>query len=326
MASTPSNALLGALASRPALVGALTMYACCYWASGRAISRPAPFGPRWLAVLVANLLTWIMRVIGQCPITAVPPEKPLVPGRQAVVVWHPHGGYTTMCLMHCAQFTASAKPLQWYPGVAPLLFKLPLFREMLLLLNARSVVGKSLEALLAAGHSIGVQPGGIPEQLLSDHRREIALFPRKLGFVRLAMRHGTDLLPVYIFGENQAYITLGERGIAFSASCFKWIGVPLVPVTGRLGLPWLVPTPTDVHVRWGNAVAVGAPSRDPSDEEVAAVFCRYLTELRRIFDKHKDACLPPEVAARGLTVLFHGKGEDPDGAQVQAVKSSASKL
>ena len=41
--------LLEALARRPALVGALSLYACFYVAAGRAITRPAPFGPRCAA-------------------------------------------------------------------------------------------------------------------------------------------------------------------------------------------------------------------------------------------------------------------------------------
>jgi len=169
-----------------------------------------------------------------------------------------------MCFMHCAQFTVQASPLTWYPafldsprtsprtspgpflqaspltwypGVAPLLFRLPLFRELLLLVNARSVAARSLEGLCAAGLSVGVQPGGIPEQLVADHTRELAVFSRRLGFVRLAMRHGMPLLPVYIFGESQAYTTLGDGGRALSAWCFKWLGAPLAPVLGRENVP-----------------------------------------------------------------------------------------
>ena len=84
-----------------------------------------------------------------------------------------------------------------------MLFNVPFFREAALLLNARSVDGKTIEKLATAGRNVGIQPGGIPEQLQSDHRREIAVFPPRLGFVRLAMRHGAYLLPAYIFGENQ---------------------------------------------------------------------------------------------------------------------------
>lgn len=161
-----------------------------------------------------------------------------------------------------------------------------------------------------------MQPGGIPEQLRSDHRREIALFPKRLGFVRLAMRHGVDLLPVYIFGENQAYTTLGPTGAAFSRACFRMLGVPLVPVTGRFGLPWLVPNPTPVHVRWGEPVRTGPPNAQPSEAEVTAVFERYVAELKRLFDAHKDACLPPEVAAKGLEIGFSGGTPKPPHAKL----------
>ena len=51
--TSSTTLLLEALARRPALVGALSLSACCYVAAGRAITRPAPFGPRWLAALVA---------------------------------------------------------------------------------------------------------------------------------------------------------------------------------------------------------------------------------------------------------------------------------
>mmetsp|Transcript_36859 Transcript_36859/g.118944 ORF Transcript_36859/g.118944 Transcript_36859/m.118944 type:complete len:86 (+) Transcript_36859:287-544(+) len=47
--TSSTTLLLEALARRPALVGALSLYACCYVAAGRAITRPAAFGPRCAA-------------------------------------------------------------------------------------------------------------------------------------------------------------------------------------------------------------------------------------------------------------------------------------
>ena len=62
----------------------------------------------------------------------------LEPSQQYLVVWHPHGAYTTMALMVGADMSIRAEPLTWFPIVAPLLFSLPILREALLLLNARS--------------------------------------------------------------------------------------------------------------------------------------------------------------------------------------------
>jgi len=75
--------------------------------------------------------------------------------------------------------------------------------------------------------------------------------------------------------------------------------------------PRLVPVPTSVHVRWGNPVPTGPRNENPTLEQVEAVFEAYLAELRRVFDAHKDACLPPEVAASGLAVRFTGKPAGP---------------
>lgn len=285
-----------------ALLLAILLYLIWRRASARAIHSTRPWGPRWLAALTGLAFSKLMSVVGKIPVFLYPPSKGVDHKKQHVVVWHPHGAYTTMAFMHCGYHSATQQPLTWFPGIAPVLFNVPFFREAALLLNARSVNAKTLEKVAAAGRNVGVQPGGIPEQLESDHRREIAYFPPRLGFVRLAMRHGADLLPAYIFGENQAYTTYAS-GRQFSQWAYKLLGVPIVPITGRWGLPWLVPNKVDIHVCWGNAVSVGPKIADPTDAQVEEVFGRYVAELERVFDENKDKCLPPEVAARGLTIV-----------------------
>ena len=54
---------------------------------------------------------------------------------------------------------------------------------------------------------------------------------------------------------------------------------------------------------------------EASDAEVEAVFEAYVTELRGVFDAHKDACLPPDVAARGLTVIRREDAKSPTPAR-----------
>jgi len=271
-------------------------------ATAGAIHSVRPWGPRWLAALTGLAFSRLMSVVGKNSVSLKPPPNGVDKSKQHVVVWHPHGAYTTMAFMHCGYHSATEQPVSWFPGIAPILFNVPLFRETALLLNARSVGAKTIEKLAAAGVTVGVQPGGIPEQLQSDHTREIAVFPPRLGFIRLAMRHGADLLPAYIFGENQAYTTYAS-GRKFSQWAYKLLGAPIVPITGRWGLPWLVPNKVAIHVRWGNTVSVGPKNGDPTDAQVDEVFQRYTAELLRVFNEHKDACLPPDVAARGLTIV-----------------------
>lgn len=309
-----SNRLWEAVQQRPWLLLAFTVYAVWFRVTAHANRTVGPWGPRWLARLVGLLQSRLMSVVGRIPLSMTPPPKGVDRERQHVVVWHPHGAYTTMAFMHCGHQNACAQPLSWFPGIAPILFNVPFFREAALLLNARSVSGSVMEKLLEAGHTVGIQPGGIPEQLQSDHTREIAVFPPRLGFVRMAMRTGAPLVPAYIFGENQAYTTYA-LGRWMSQLAYKYLGAPLVPITGRWGLPWLVPHPVHVAVRWGDAVDVGAPNPDPTDAQVEAVFERYVAELQRVFEAHKHTCLPPDVAARGLTIVRRSSSSRKTGAK-----------
>jgi hypothetical protein len=292
------------------------LYAVWYAWTRDVPNRPGHWGPRWLARALSFFLTRLLGDVNGSPLASVGlPSPPVDPSKQHLVVWHPHGAFTCMTFMHCAYQSQKKAPMGWFPGIAPVLFKVPFFREMVMLLDARSVEPKVLEQLASAGQTIAIQPGGIPEQLEANSDREVAIFPPKLGFIRLAMRHGIPLLPVYVFGENQSYDTCGPFGRAVSRAIFRATGVPVVPITGKWRIPWLVPLPVDVHIRWGQPVPVGPANDNPTDAEVDAVFQTYVTALTSLFDAHKYECLPRKVAERGLTVIKrplkqHGEGVD----------------
>ncbi len=285
-----------------------------------ATERVGPWGPRWLARIASLLLTRLLGKVGRVPLRSVSyvDRDAIDPCKQHLVVWHPHGPFTTMAFMHCGRLSATGEPLTFYPGIAPFLFDVPVFRELALLLNARSVDARVISSLAQAGMHVGIQPGGVPEQVQSDHTREVAVFPPRRGCVRTAMRHGARLLPVYIFGENQAYTT-SDAGRQIAAATMRRLGVPLPVVQGRFGLPWLVPKPVDVHLCWGRPVDAGPPNAHPTDEEVEEVFVRYVAELRRVFDANAKRCLPADVAAKGLSIIDRRDGRGSEGVPVQAL-------
>merc|ERR1712232_35207 len=129
---------------------------------------------------------------------------------------------------------------------------------------------------------------------------EQAFFPAKLGFIRLAIKYGTPLLPIYIFGVNQLFKKL--NGLEWLTKLIKSMtGLTFPFVTAKFGIPMagLMPIATDIHIRWGSPVDVGAPDADPSEARVEEVYTKYVTEVTRLFNANAKDCLPPAVAAKG---------------------------
>eukprot|EP00879_Flechtneria_rotunda_P030739 GHRR01033412.1.p1 GENE.GHRR01033412.1~~GHRR01033412.1.p1 ORF type:complete len:368 (-),score=119.54 GHRR01033412.1:197-1300(-) len=81
------------------------------------------------------------------------------------------------------------------------------------------------------GVSVGLMVGGIAEMFMirKDHER-IKLKDRK-GFVRIALEHGTDILPVYMFGANQVLnmASINCTGSAWTLHAFVQLTVVRMP-------------------------------------------------------------------------------------------------
>lgn len=278
-----------------------------------------PWGPNWLARAASGCLMafgsfWLNFSHNGEELAA---KGIFGEGQQYVMAWHPHGAFTIAALYFISSFWA-----RHYPGntprfvcVAPLLLKIPILSEYLLLCHARDQDRKTFDGLLATGATVAVQPGGLIEQVETDDAQERVFFPGNLGFVRLALRHGKPLLPVYAFGENQLFQTTSwVKNLnswfyrKFKTGNMVVLGLGGVPSTPLMPSPLLLPRfKSGLHVRWGNPVEVGSPVEDPSDELVQLVFERYVQELRRLFNEYKDECLPPAVAAKGLEVIVRTK-------------------
>jgi len=311
------------------LATAVALWAAWYHLVLRNASRQTtPWGPEWLAVALSSGVyrasSWYLRFTHNG-------EEALSNGiwkkqQQYVVVWHPHGAYTIAALCFVSHFWATGYPGgvrgDRYVCIAPLLFRIPFLSEFLLLCGARSQDSKTFNNLLASGATVGVQPGGLFEQVSTDHTQERVYFPARLGFVRLAMKHGVPILPIYAFGENQLYATTPfTRKI--NAWFYRNFKIGSVLVMGQYGLP--IPYfRRDLHIRFGESVSLSAPNADPTDAQVKEYFDEYMVGLTNLFGKYKDDCLPEKVASLGLKVEVRGSSSSDNGSAAckTAVKTS----
>jgi len=284
----------------------------------RVIRRPQNWGPDKRVIESAAIFTWLMGIGGTpcfSQLADMKQEKS-VPQKQVLGCFHPHGSLLLGSIINIAG--QSRNPDGRFNGIfmgaADALFQIPVLREFSLLYNTRPASSDFIDATLTAGKSIAISPGGIHEMLATDPSCERVFFPPNLGFVRKAMKFGVPLLPMYTFGENQIFdvpewsrvpSTLFRKLTSLGRAKHKGAGVPL-PI-GRWGIPGVPKKlPTGVSTYVGNEIEVGPPNLNPTDAEVKEIFFKYLVELYQLFEAHAQTCLPAEVAAKGLIVIWRG--------------------
>ncbi|KAL9713380.1 diacylglycerol O-acyltransferase 1 [Leucoagaricus gongylophorus] len=227
-------------------------------------------------------------------------EMDLPPDRPYVFGYHPHGIIGMGAL---ATFATEAMGFsEQFPGITPHLltlasnFKVPFYRELLMAMGIYSVSKASCSNILKAGpgSSITIVVGGAAESL-SAHPGTVNLTLRKrLGFIKVAIQHGADLVPVFSFGENDIYEQMpNEKGTTVYMLQKKFQSIfgftlPLFHGRGLLNYNLgLLPYRRRIVVVIGKPISVKQHDR-PTTEEVRAIQEQYIAQLTRIWDTYKN--------------------------------------
>ena len=175
-------------------------------------------------------------------------------------------------------------------------------REFTLLFGAVGADRATFEAMLGTGANVVVYPGGLDEANDDTASSAIAIRTRK-GFVRLAVKHGVDVLPMFCFGELEAVGAVRPLPRGLSDFLRRKLRVSTTLFVGRFGL--FVPrrVPFDLCVGAPVSVAKRAPGTPEYDAEVQRVYEAYIAEIAQTFEMHKVAC---GYANRKL--VFSGSG------------------
>ncbi|XP_015253546.1 PREDICTED: diacylglycerol O-acyltransferase 2-like [Cyprinodon variegatus] len=226
----------------------------------------------------------------------------LNPNKNYIFGSHPHG---IMCVGAFACFsTESCGFAETFPGLQATLailaglFKIPLFREYLMCAGLCPVSKPSLVHLLSKsgkGNAVVIVVGGAAESLASSPGINRVVMRQRKGFVRTALEHGADLVPVYSFGENELFqqVILSEGSLGRRLQdLFKSIMgfAPCLFVGERFALlPFRKPVTTVV----GSPISV-PKCVTPTDEQVDHYHRLYMEALTKLFHEHKVSCGLPE--------------------------------
>ncbi|XP_014207549.1 2-acylglycerol O-acyltransferase 1 [Copidosoma floridanum] len=187
-------------------------------------------------------------------------------------------------------------------------FKPPLYREYVCSFGACSCDEGSMNYLLSTkpterdgptedpvqGRIVVIMVGGASEAFKCKPNTYSILVKRRKGFVRVALKNGTPLVPVFSFGETDLYNQMSspEGSLVRRTQEFlkKATGVaPILPI-GRGFFQYsfgLVPRRKPIHI------VVGAPLEipkieKPTAEQIDEYHSKFVEKLVELFETHKS--------------------------------------
>ncbi|XP_014816095.1 PREDICTED: 2-acylglycerol O-acyltransferase 2 [Calidris pugnax] len=269
------------------------------------IDREKPSkGGRKINVLRNSIIWRYMR--DYFPVTLVKTAE-LDPRQNYLMGFHPHGVLAAGAFINFCTEASGFSTL--FPGITPhlmmlsLWFRIPFFRDYIMSGGLVSSDKESASYVLQkpeGGNVLAIIVGGAQEALDARPGSYTLLLKKRKGFVRLAIQHGTPLVPIFSFGENDLFDQVRNpkgswlRQIQHRLQQIMGISLPLFHARGIFQYSFgLIPYRRPIFTVVGKPIPVQRKHR-PSEEEVDQVHQKYLSELCKLFEEHKAKYNIPE--------------------------------
>ncbi|EMP37285.1 2-acylglycerol O-acyltransferase 1 [Chelonia mydas] len=225
----------------------------------------------------------------------------LDPSHNYLFGFHPHGILATGAFGNfCTEYTGFK---ELFPGFTPYLhilpvwFGCPFFRDYILGTGLVSASEKSLSHVLnndRGGHIAVIVIGGAEESLDAYPGSLTLNILKRRGFIKMALKNGAHLVPVFSFGENELFKQVANPEGSWLRNLQerlrKTVGftLPLFHARGIFQYSFgLMPYRKSIHTVVGKPITV-KQNLKPTLEEIEQLHQTYLRELSKLFEEHKD--------------------------------------
>lgn len=179
-------------------------------------------------------------------------------------------------------------PHKFVGCVTSSIFAVPLMKHFMAWTRAVDADRQSISNLINRGESPTICPGGVQEVLeMEPGSKECVLYlKRRRGIVKLALKHGTPILPSFTFGQRDAYSFWIPRTTWMRKLSSKLQFSPMV-YFGIFNLPFSQPRPVHVNVVVGTPIKV-EKNEAFTDKDIDGVQDELLTAMERIYEQNKE--------------------------------------
>lgn len=176
---------------------------------------------------------------------------------------------------------------------APILFQLPVISYFMKSIGYIPAKSKQiLETLQKKEESVGIFLDGIAgmfqkNDIFGDSLEERAYVAKRKGIVKIALRAGVPIIPVYAFGHTSAYTVVVDP-FGFLEYLSNALETSLTPMFGRWG--WFLGPPKRVPVTLALGEPIHCPlTQEPTKEEIHAYHAKMVAGFEAVFNQHKAA-------------------------------------
>ena len=212
---------------------------------------------------------------------------PLDPKETYVMGFHPHGilPLTCMWIQFTSQWQVLLPDIFACPLSASVVHHVPIIRDILQWLGVREVSRKSFENALRSGQSVVLVPGGQAEMIESQSGiKQMRLYTRHRGFLRLAMQHGVSVVPILSMKEPEIMDNVRWPSVQRWTVRKFHIPFPHFPY-GWAYLP--IPRPVPLTIVVGQPIPLKCTA-DPTEAQLNAVHKQYFDQVSHLYEKYKE--------------------------------------
>mmetsp|Transcript_27285 Transcript_27285/g.55659 ORF Transcript_27285/g.55659 Transcript_27285/m.55659 type:complete len:314 (-) Transcript_27285:882-1823(-) len=172
-------------------------------------------------------------------------RKQITNGKSFLFAAQPHG-IITYCGM-CAAATNPDDVLAVPTAAASVVLNMPILKNLMGIFNLVDASASNIKRILSkknkdgSGTCILIYIGGIAELFKSCRTEERLYLAKRKGFIKLALREGVDVIPIYLFGNTSVLSALKHGPLASLSRKFQ---VSLTLFWGK----WFLPVPRDEKV------------------------------------------------------------------------------
>jgi 2-acylglycerol O-acyltransferase 2 len=175
----------------------------------------------------------------------------------------------------------------WSPTESPtaaanVITSIPILKHIVGIFGITDASSRGLTKTLKK-KSVVLYIGGIAELFLSSENEEKLFIRKRKGFIKLALRTGVEIIPIYFLGNTTVLTVLKS---SFLRKFARITGASLTAFWGRFYLP--IPRAKKIVGIVGKPLGIPAtPVPEPTQAQVDEWHTKYLAEVERIYEQYK---------------------------------------